>query len=429
MSVTDAAKDINITRSQRRRGLVLTFLLGAGLVAGGWIWWMDRRYKSAMEEIEAEIVTGRYASACRNLEKLLSWKSDPNGGIAYLLGSCELARGRKKVASEAWARVVPGSTFSDRAIRGRVRLLQESGQLAAAEQLINDAARDPRNDRTASLVLLVPMFSDLGRIDEAVQLIEDRWEYLNQKGEGALEPAIKLVRQHIELTLKSTPVETVRSFLGRAAKLAPDDDRVWLGRANLAIQTGAHDEADRWLDMCLARRPEDPAVWSARLRWGIATKRVDVAKQAMLHLPTMVANPAQDHRLNAWLAAQRGDLATERRELEHLVALGPVAVAALDRLAELAEKDAQSARAAELIRKKADIERLLARYLKLHNRQQPIRDAVELARLAEQLGRRFEARVFLTIAISEEPARADLRDDHGRLNTTRATVVIRRPRS
>ena len=114
--------------------------------------------KRAMEEIESEIMAGRYATACRNLDKLLSWKADPNGGIVYLLGSCELARGRSQAADEAWARVVPGSAFSERAIRGRMRLFHDSGQLAAAEQLINAAAEDPRNDRTALLVLLVPMY-------------------------------------------------------------------------------------------------------------------------------------------------------------------------------------------------------------------------------------------------------------------------------
>ena len=233
--------------------------------------------------------------------------------------------------------------------------------------------------------------------------IEDRWEYLNASGEGALEPAIKLVLQHIELTLKATPVETVRDVLERACRLAPDDDRVWLGRANLAIRTGAHDEAERWLDACQKRRPDDVPVWRARLSWGIATNRIDVVKQAMTHMPAAESNPARFHRLNAWLAAHQGDVATERRELELLVAADPADVTALGRLAELAEKEGQPARAAELRRKKAEIDRLLARYLELHDRKQPFRDAAELARLAEQLGRRFEARVFLTIAHPGRP--------------------------
>ena len=229
-----------------------------------------------------------------------------------------------------------------------MRLFQDSGQLAAAEELINDAALDPRNDRTALLVLLVPTFSDLGRIDEAERLIEDRWEHLNAKGEGALEPAIKLVRQHIELTLKATPIETIRGFLDQAGRQAPDDDRVWLGRANLAIRTSAYAEAERWLDACLLRRPADVPVSRARLSWGIATNRIDVVQQAVTHVPAAEAIPAQVHRLNAWLAAKRGDIATERRELERLIAVEPADLTALDRLAQLAEKEKQPARADEL---------------------------------------------------------------------------------
>jgi hypothetical protein len=160
----------------------------------------------------------------------------------------------------------------------------------------------------------------------------------------------------------------------------------------------------------------------------MATNRTDVVQQALTHLPSEESNPVRLHRLNSWLARQRGDVTTERRELELLAAADPAAVTCLDRLAELAEKEEQPDRAAQFRSKKAEIDRLRARYLKRHDRKQPIRDAVELAHLAEQLGRRFEARVFLSIAISEDPGRADLRSDLKRLTTThifdtRAAVV------
>jgi enediyne biosynthesis protein E4 len=405
MSVTHVAKDAIMAKSRRRWILLLALLCGAGLAWGGWAWWKDRRYKGAMEEIEQEIMVGRHASACRSLENLLSWKADSNGGIVYLLGSCELARGRIKAAGEAWSRVAPGSEFSEKAIRGRMRLAHESGQFAVAEQIINGAALDPRNDRTALLVMLVPILSEQGRIDEAERLIEERWEQLNALAEGSLEPAIKLVLQHVELGTKPTLVETVRAVLDHAYKLAPDDDRVWLGRANLAIRTGADDEAERWLDACQRRRPDDVPVWRARLTWAMATKRIDVVKQALTHVAATESNSALRYRVNAWLAAQRGDIADEQKELELLIAADPAALTALERLAELAEKDGLPARAAELLRKKTEINQSLALYLKLHERKQPIRNAVKLARLAEQLGRQFEARVFRAIATSEETAR------------------------
>jgi len=306
-----------------------------------------------------------------------------------------------------------------------MRLLHESGQLAAAEQLIYEAAGDRRNDRTALLVLLVPMFSELGRSEEAERLIEDRWEHLNALGEGALEPAIKLLRQHIELTWKATPVETIRTFLDHAARLAPKDDRVWLGRANLAIRTGAYDEAGRLLDDCQQLRPDDVPVWRARLSWGIATNRIDVVQQAATHLPAGASTPARLHRLNAWLASKRGDVETERRELERLLTADPADPTVVDRLVHLAEQDGQPARAAELHRQKAEIDRLRARYEQLYERKQPSRDAVRMASLAERLGRQFEARGFLTVAISDDPNREDLRHDLERLSQSRAAVVVR----
>ena len=332
------------------RRLVPVFFFVGGLTWGGWAWWMDRRYTGAMAEIKAEIVAGRYAIACRNLKELLSWKADPDGELVYNLGSCELARGREQAADEAWARVVPGSAFLERAIRGRMRLCNKAGRLAAAERLVKAAAEDPRNDRTALLVLLVPMFGELGRVDEAEWLIEDRWEHLNALGEGALEPAIQLLRLHIDLTRKAAPVETIRTVLEQAARRAPDDDRVWLGRANLAIRAGAYDEAGRWLDACLMRLPDDVPVWRARLNWGVATDRIEVVKLCMTHLPAAEFRPAELHRLNAWLASKRGHIERERRALKRLLVTDPADPTAVDRLAQLAQNVGQPEEAAELCR-------------------------------------------------------------------------------
>ncbi len=403
---------------------MLAFSFAGAIIWGGWAWWTGWRFRTAMDEIAKEIEAGRYGIAAHNLAKVLAWKPDSDEA-AYLLGTCEQARGRNQAAGEAWARVVPGSEFWDRAIVSRVRLFHESGRLAAAEQLISAMAEDPRNERTAVLLMLVPLESEEGRLDEAERLIETRWEHLNEIGEGALEPAIKLVLLHIELTLKATPVETLRGFLERSIGLAPADDRVWLGQANLAIRVGANEAAERLLDACLKRRPQDVPVWRARLSWAIATERIDVVQEALTHLPAAESNPAQLHRIQAWLAFKRADVATERRELERLLAADPADLNAFDRLAQLAEKDGQPARATELLRKKVEIERLRARYEKLYDRKQPVRDAAEMARLAEQLGRGFEARALLTLAISEDPDREDLRRDLKRLSQSPGPLADR----
>ena len=414
---TAAEQSSRTDKSPWPRALGVGLLVGAGLIFGGWIWWSDRGYKHAMLEIEDQMAKGRYSAACRNLEALLDRKADVNGGLRYLLGWCELARGHIEATEKAWATIVPGTEFSERAILGRMRLLQEDGRLAKAERLVSEAASDQRNNRASLMVGLVPIMIDLGRQDEATELIEDRWRSLNALGQGALDPAINLLLRHVEVTTGVVAIDAVRTSLDEAAKLTPDDDRVWLGRANLAIRTGDMNDAERWLDQCEKKRPEDRAVWRARLKWAMATERIDAVERAMTHLPDVASLSAKQHRINAWLAGHRGDFAKERSELELLLAADPGDLLAFDRLIDLHKKGGQPALAAEVFQNRNAVRELLGRYMMLHARKQPIRDAEEMARIAEQLGRGFEVRGFLTIAVFQEPGRKDLREKLRTLNS------------
>ena len=408
MSKAEAAQKESMPTTRPRWRLALALVGAAALIWGGWAWWADRSYRSAIMAIELEMANGRFGIAARELTKLL--ERDPGDAeVAILLGRCEQERGRPKAAADALARVAPGSELSHKAILARMRICHDQGQFAAAEQLINAAALDPRNDGAHVRVLLVPIYSQLGRLDEAQGLLEAWWEHLNKLGEGASERAIDQVRMHIELALKPNPVEQVHAYLDQAYQMAPDDDRVWLGRANLALRTGDYPEATRWLDACLKRRPEDVPIWSARLSLGIATNRADLVRQALSYLPADAATAAQIHRLGAWLSAERGDHESERRQLERLIAVDPTDRNAFDWLAQLTETAGQAGRARELRGKRAEIETLRARYEKLFDRNQPIRDAEEMARIAERLGRTFEARAFLVVEISQDPEREDLR--------------------
>ncbi len=298
----------------------------------------------------------------------------------------------------------------------------ELGRLADAEQMIKDAVDDPRIDGTSVRALLGCVYLPQGRPEETQRLLEARWDALNQAGEGASELAINLVRAHIDLRGSPGEIEVIRAALDRAARMAPEDDRTWLGKANVAIRDGAYDEAARWLDLCALRRPEDVAVWRARLSWAVKTNRVALAWQALAHLPAEESTPAQVQKLAAWFAAQRGDVEIERRALERLIAADPAEFVAVDRLAELAVRNGQPDRAGELRRDKTKIEQISARYQQLHKRHQPSRDAAEMARLAEQLGQWFEAKAFLTVAIAADPDRAGLRRDLAMLHDRSDTI-------
>ena len=74
---------------------------------------------------------------------------------------------------------------------------------------------------------------------------------------------------------------------------------------------------------------------------------------------------------------------------------------------------------------KAAIETLRAHHEKLFDRNQPIRNAEEMARSAERLGRTFEARAFLTVEKSEDHERNDVRKELERLSRRPASALER----
>src|SRR5262245_27531311 len=236
-----------MVRSARWWGRILGLAtIAAGLLWAGWWTWRVGRDRRAMAAIREDIRAGRNATAARRLEAYLADEPGLDEAV-YLLGSCELAPGRAQAADAAWARVAPGSRFAARAILGRMQIQLGRGRPAEAERLVREVLDDPRIDGSGLPILLGPILCQQGRLEEALQIIEARWNRLKETGEGASEPAIELVRLHIELGRHPIPVDDVRSVLDRAGSLAPEDDRVWLGKANLAIRTGAYDEASRWL--------------------------------------------------------------------------------------------------------------------------------------------------------------------------------------
>ena len=264
------------------------------------------------------------------------------GGLSP--GSLREGARRPQAASEAWARVPPSSWFARRAIRARLDLEIENGRLADAERLINELMADPRADEVGLLELLVPIYSIEGRLEELVRLIEATWDHLNAKGGGASAAAMTLVRVHIGLPGSLTPVEAIRSFLDRAARLAPEDDRIWLGKANLALRVGSFDEAARWLEACLPRRPQDIPVWRARANWAMATGRIAEAREALAHLPAEASTPAEIHRVTAWVITYRKDVAMKRRDLERMIADDPTDFTSFNRLAQLEVQEGHPAR-------------------------------------------------------------------------------------
>ncbi len=413
----------------RHRRSVLNRLLAVaaalGLVWCGWKWWNFQRARWSVAQAFNDMQVGRYGAAARQLTSLLARRPDWDEA-AYLLGACERARGRPDAAAAAWARVRPGSAFLAPAVLGRAELLAKRGRQADAEQLVLQALALPGIDGSSLRWFLVPFYWQEGRVEDAQRLLEASWDHLDRRAENSLDETMKLVQAHWRIERAEEPAPGFRrSIVEQAGRVASQDDRVWLARASLAISRGAFDEAARWLAACLRRRPEDVPAWKAYLRWAMATNQVVEVRKALEHLPVAESTPAQVDRMVVWLAARGGDAAAERRALQQLVADAPTEFAAWDRLEDLARQAGQFAEAAEFRRRKAEVGHARDRYQELLGRNQPMRDALELARLAEQLGRWFEARVFLTLAAEIEPTRGEVRETLDRLD--RRDVVEARP--
>src|SRR5947208_8681189 len=112
------------SEARRWTTIGLAAVAALGLFWGGWKWWENRRYKRAMADITADVEEGRYGTAGRKLTELLTWRPDSAEAL-YLLGTCEMARGRAEAAAEAWTRVAPDSRFAPMAIFGRMQLAME----------------------------------------------------------------------------------------------------------------------------------------------------------------------------------------------------------------------------------------------------------------------------------------------------------------
>jgi thioredoxin-like negative regulator of GroEL len=407
---------------RRLRPVLLLALVVAGLLWGGWRWSEVRHRRQMMARFEEEMAKGFHTLAAKHLVEFLA-RNPGSDEAALLLGTCEKARGRPQAAAEAWARVPPSSALAFPALEQRMALLVQEGRLTEAEQFIARTPAGPRFTASELNLLLGPIYCREGRADEAMKLIEAQWRHHNDAGQAASEIAINQLRLYLEIRSEPVSVESIRAVLDQAGRLAPNDDSIWLWKAKLAIRTESYDEAARLLDLCLERRPEDVGVWRGRLDWAVATIHVGAAREALKHLPAAESNSAQIEKLAAWFAAQRGDDEAERSSLQSLIAADPTDFAALERLIELLVKTGQPDLAAALRRRKDEIERVQARYWKLFTRRQTRRDAPEMARLAEQLGFRFEARAFLTIALAAAPGDAGLRRDLDRLVQSNQTLL------
>ncbi len=401
------ATSASVRPAVTRRGRGPKVLCGAILVGmlawGGWTVLRERRLASDLVEARRLMDDDRFLEARPLLVRLAAGRPD-DAEIAYRLGVCSHAAGQIDAALAAWERVGPRSAWTARAGLARARtLVGDLGRFRAAEELLQrllpvaGTARDEVRQTLAELLFWE------GRRDEVARLIESDWA-------AAADPVTEL-RDHWRTSSSPTLIEQVRWEVERAGQLDPQDDRVWLAKASLALQSGRPDQAAAWLDRCTERRPEDPAVWRTRLDHARATGDLAEVRRCLRHLPADRFRGDQRLALRAWIAGRRGDRAREEQALDRWIAAAPGEIEALDRLATVAWESGRHDQAREYRARKARLDATRDRYRQILEETITPDHFVELARLAGALGRHFEARGWWILrsryAPSDpEPARA-----------------------
>ncbi|HZW32679.1 MAG TPA: FG-GAP-like repeat-containing protein, partial [Isosphaeraceae bacterium] len=315
-------------------------------------------------------------------------------------------------AVAGWARVPLKSPFGVKAALERaLTLINDLGRYAEGELVLTEALACAGPDAAQIRSTLSQLYYWEGRLEEVRRLNQVGWSRSPDRA-GDLRELWRI--DHSALRL-----EPIQEAVDQAGRTAPDDDRVWLVRANLALRAGRFVEAAQWLDACRKRRPDDPAVWRAVLRLACATDRNEEARQALAHLPAEVFSLTEVLKLRAWFAARAGHSEAERVALEQLIEQVPGDAEALERLAALASRSGQAGKAAEYGRRKAEADRVRERYYRLLESPGPITRFAELGGLAEKLGRRFEASGWWLLSATGRPADPEAAAAVGRLGPPR----------
>ena len=389
--------------SQRRPwiwiGLAVVVLgLGLlGMMAANHI--QARRLHTELVQVRQLMDKGRLAAARNTLADLTRrW---PRGGQGLLLlGQCEELLGRPDRALAAWSQVPVSDPDFVRAVEARGSLLINQGRFAPAESILLDALdKAPKTGRYPLLRALARLLRLEGRYHVVSEALTAAWSH-------APEPS-ELLQDLWQNDTEPVPVDGWKVFLDSADK---NDDRVWLGKGRHALLTGQFGDAKTWLDRCLERRPDDPAVWLAVIDLAVATEDIGRFWKAAERVPAGAIGPSETEALRSWLVSHGSDRRNERRALAKLVEVQPSNSRAIERLAVLAIEEGDTTEAERLQRRKAEIDRAKNSIHGLVVKKSDFRSqAKELARLSAILERPFDQNAWLLVAstLSPQPSGTD----------------------
>ena len=324
---------------------------------GGFHWFEERRCRHELAEAKREMASGLNQLARQRLAALV--KSRPGSvGAAYQLGLCEEVLGHFDAALGAWTGIPSNDPYAAKAAMGRARVLLNTGRFAPAETLFLSLTHGHGLEAEQARHALQLLFHIEGRSGE----VRER---------SSRAGPIPMTRQACSASFTWWIMQHSQSTTSGRRSQRPTLATTGSGWAKLPRRPGLghFDEVTGgWLARCTERRPDDQAVWRARLDLARSADDPEMVQLAANHLTPGRFTPAELLELKVWLAARAGELEVERHTLTALIAVEPGSINSWDQLAELALLAGRNSALKGFCKKKAEFNELREHYKKLLDR-------------------------------------------------------------
>ena len=394
----------------RRRRLVV--ILGVALVLAAWgtarvvdSW----RYRASLEQAKARIDSGSPAEARRLLaESAARWPRE--GEVTFLLGACEQALGRPDAAEAAWSRVPTDSPFAGHAAMLRVRLLLKRDRFAAAEELLPAALRASGQHAIEVRETLVAPVQARGAVR--------RGAVPGRRRAGTATPTGSACSDNWQISTRSTRYRSRRS--GPLWRRRPRTLRMTTGsglveRTSPSVPASSPKPSAGSTTACGDARATPR---SGRAGWTWPLRRATWPGRGR---PSGISRPTASRlrRSSPYAPGSPRDLATKSGSGRRWRSCSSVRLAGSRPWSGWPSSNCSPGgpRAPPGCARKAELDRAKIHYEILVTKPsaEAVRHSVEMARLAEVLGRSFEARSLWSVALERSPGDREAREARTRL--------------
>ena len=316
-------------------------------------------------------------------------------------GVCARELGRSQEAFDAWRLLDSKSAAGKRAAAYRVSLARQTGRYSEALGVRAEDLPEEGDVAARAMEDYLFLLRIQGRDTEARRIMTRRL--------GRSSDVLADLRALWSQGHDAYPIHAARRALDQAASTAAGDVGVRLGWVHSALREDRLDEAERQLEACVMKPESARAIALTGLQVGLARGDVERVAESVQRLRGQDLELVEWLRLQAWAGERLGDTALEEKALAAWLELESAQPRALERLAQLRDRQGAADGARALRARKATRDQAERTYERLVNSEDAAKSVPELARLAEVLGLREEASACYRLILRDSPGDGDAR--------------------